>query len=127
MSIACALRIIFHAESHSFDVQENADALFSFGQEDADAGVQRLQVHAAAKESWRGSVERMQQTVMESAVSAMNGMLSSLERTRTTSLPEQQTDNPEIYSPNAPLDKATKTVRLNIKAKASVLRPVRVR
>lgn len=68
----------------------------------------------------------MQQTVMDSAVSAMNGMISNLERTRVS--PAQRSwDDTDSYLQNTPSGEAIETTRLNIKAKASVLRRVTVR
>lgn len=87
----------------------------------------RLQMHAAQENiNWRGGVERMQQSVMEGAVSAMNGMISNLEKSRVTPA-EHDFESTDIYMQSSPSDEAIQTTRLSIKAKASVFRPVTVR
>lgn len=62
---------------------------------------------------------------MDNAVSAMNRMISSLEKTRVS--PAQRSwDDTDIYLQNSPSDEAIETTRININAKASVHRLVTV-
>lgn len=88
-------------------------------------GAQRQRAHSS-HENWRGGVQRLQRSVLEGAVSAMNGMISNLERTKVTPA-QKEWDLADKDLQDSSADEALDSLRLNIKAKANVLRPVIVR
>jgi hypothetical protein len=84
---------------------------------------------AGIKETWTDRMERMQRDTLDRAVSAVNGMLSSLEgqklqdELKNAAVSEMVSDAARIEAPTLP---SGETLQLNMKAKTSVLRPVKV-